>query len=908
VFLSTGASATARLLAATDVTVGDIELTLGQVSITATGSILDADPLSSGANDADQDVTSASLRLNAGAGIGASVNHLETTVGTLSASAAGASGVFVLEANDLVVGDVTVTVNRVKTDGAVTGSTQTDALQSDVRTTGGNGSIVLRTTAGSIVLNDGTASADGTAVSAHGSGSVRIEAVAGSVTAQANADIRSGTGDITVRAGQSISLGGNADVMTASTGTVSLNAVAGTLTMDGTSNVTATGSSARLRAQGDITLGNVAATNVSVDSDGGSVINAANSTTNVTAAALRLQAQGGIGAASRHLSTSVGTLTALAATGAIYVTEADGVTVGDVAVTVREFNADATTTNVEDVAQSDLTTGANGNVVLVATLGDIVLNEGTATGTGLAVSAHGSGSVRLEAVAGSVTAGAAADVRSGTGDITVRAGQNVTLGQGTDIATAAPGTVSVRANSGALTMAGSASVSASGSSAVLWAAGDVTLGQVVATAAAVTSSAGALVNATGSTTNVTAQSLRLEAAGAVGTATRPITTSVDTLSASGAGVYVQEENGLTIDTVVVDVREFPASGGSPVTVPGTAQSGVSSSGDVGLVVSAGNLVLNDGADGDGAAVRGTGSGELSLSAPAGNVVVAASVLAGQGTVDIQAGTHLNVGAGATISGAGGVSLGADTGAVTMAGTSTVTAANGEVNVQAATTVTLGQVSASDVQVATESGQGVSASAPVQANQVVVSSLGPTQGSSDQPLRVTPVAGSDGSAARAEVYAPSGMVYRMKTWGGEVQFVVVVDGRPHVQLVSTSTAIQASGTSGLGGGGAGPLSASRALSMPGTRSASVAGGQSDWAASAGGRLSALQSATSADVRRLGSADVTWDGDVRVSAGGEVDADGLGRSFTLGLPAAQPWSAGALAGQSGDFNYWAETLTF
>jgi hypothetical protein len=55
-------------------------------------------------------------------------------------------------------------------------------------------------------------------------------------------------------------------------------------------------------------------------------------------------------------------------------------------------------------------------------------------------------------------------------------------------------------------------------------------------------------------------------------------------------------------------------------------------------------------------------------------------------------------------------------------------------------------------------------------------------------------------------------------------------------------------------------------------------------------------------------VTWDGDVRVSAGGEVDADGLGRSFALGLPAAQPWSAGALAGQSGDFNYWAETLTF
>ena len=79
-------------------------------------------------------------------------------------------------------------------------------------------------------------------------------------------------------------------------------------------------------------------------------------------------------------------------------------TVGDVSVTVTEFNVDATTTTVPAQAevQSDLTTGANGDIVLVATLGGVVLNEGTATGAGLAVSAHGSGSVRLEAVAGDV--------------------------------------------------------------------------------------------------------------------------------------------------------------------------------------------------------------------------------------------------------------------------------------------------------------------------------------------------------------------------------------------------------------------------------------------------------------------------------------------------------------------------
>ncbi|NDB19045.1 MAG: hypothetical protein EB027_07300 [Actinobacteria bacterium] len=176
VILSTGSAAAARLSAKTNITVGDIELAEGKVSITAlTGSIFDADPLNglTNDNDADVDVTSAQLRLWAGTAVGESVDHLETSVGRLSARAAG-GGIWLLESNDLMIDDVTVTVNRVRADGSVVGSTLTDALQSDVRTTGANGSIVLRTVAGSVTLNDGTASADDTAVSAHGSGNVLI--------------------------------------------------------------------------------------------------------------------------------------------------------------------------------------------------------------------------------------------------------------------------------------------------------------------------------------------------------------------------------------------------------------------------------------------------------------------------------------------------------------------------------------------------------------------------------------------------------------------------------------------------------------------------------------------------------------------------------------------------------------
>ncbi|WP_162525369.1 hypothetical protein, partial [Rariglobus hedericola] len=78
----------------------------------------------------------------------------------------------------------------------------------------------------------------------------------------------------------------------------------------GTATVVATGSSVRLRAEGNITVGNITATNVSIDTDAGSIINAAGSTKNVTATNLRLQANGAIGTNIRHLTTNIDVLTA----------------------------------------------------------------------------------------------------------------------------------------------------------------------------------------------------------------------------------------------------------------------------------------------------------------------------------------------------------------------------------------------------------------------------------------------------------------------------------------------------------------------------------------------------------------------------------------------------------------------
>jgi len=213
-----------------------------------TGSILDSD-----ADSTTQDIQSSGLKLNAAIGVGvlgASVNAIETTVTTLSARAT-SGGINVLEANELIVDDVTVTVQNVALDAT---SVNLDGVaQSDVVTTAGNGSIVLRATAGRITLKDsssgilaGLTNLIGKAVSANGSGNILLSAgtTGSSIEAQAGADIESTSGDISVVAANAITLGAGADILTGDTagspgtvGTIDLRALAGTVDLSTTSNL-----------------------------------------------------------------------------------------------------------------------------------------------------------------------------------------------------------------------------------------------------------------------------------------------------------------------------------------------------------------------------------------------------------------------------------------------------------------------------------------------------------------------------------------------------------------------------------------------------------------------------------------------------------------------------------------------
>ena len=250
--------------------------------------MLDADPLVGGTtDDADIDVTAVKLRLWAGSGVGLNTNHLETTVGTVSARATD-GGVYLRETDALVVDDVGLSVNRVAADATTSTSLSTDALQSDVRTTASNGNIVLRTNAGSITLNDGTVLAGGgvgtddQAVVAHGTGNVLIEAIGLLTDITANADVVSTSGNISVLAAQSVVFTGMADVRTTSTaaGSGSIDVVAGTdsVTQSVTSLYKTTGATGTIRvlAAVNITVGDIesAAGSVSLTATGGDVLDA----------------------------------------------------------------------------------------------------------------------------------------------------------------------------------------------------------------------------------------------------------------------------------------------------------------------------------------------------------------------------------------------------------------------------------------------------------------------------------------------------------------------------------------------------------------------------------------------------------------------------------------------------------
>lgn len=458
--------------------------------------------------------------------------------------------------------------------------------------------------------------------------------------------------------------------------------------MSNTSDAVATNSSIRLSAADDVILANIAGSNVSIVS-GGDIVNAAGSTKNVTAINLRLNANGEIGTASRHLTTNIDNISAISNNGSIFVTEDDGVTVTDVAVTVNGVIADASTTAVTDLNQSDLVTGSNGDIVLVATLGNITLEDGI-DNDDQSVSANGTGSILIDANGGSVTANA--DILSGIGQITLEGNADVNLSATVNVITASTGTVSFKAENGALTMDGTANVEATSSSARLMAEGSITLGNVTATNVSILSNA-AVINAAGSTKNVTATNLRIEAVNSIGVSGRHITTNIDNVSALSetGSIFLTEDNGAVVTNATVTVTEFNADATTTV-VTDLNQSDLvtSSTGDIVLVATLGNITLEDGIDADGAAVSAD-DGVILVQAVSGQITGNADVTTTMGALSILAlgDVIFNADADVSTTGNGTIDIQATNGVITFATDADQSAANGDVRLAANGNITLG---------------------------------------------------------------------------------------------------------------------------------------------------------------------------------------------------------------------------
>ena len=177
------------------------------------------------------------------------------------------------------------------------------------------------------------------------------------------------------------------------------------------------------------------------------------STMNVTATNLRLEADDAIGTAARHLTTTVTTISANS-TGTdaqgIYVTEADSDHRVDSisASATTAFNTDGSDQHaITDAAQADLVSGNNGDIVLT-TLGNgsIVINDGDSDGLG--VVANGSGNVRIDANGTDSDVTNNAQINSTTGHITVTAADALSILA--NITTATNGTVTLDAEGSSL--------------------------------------------------------------------------------------------------------------------------------------------------------------------------------------------------------------------------------------------------------------------------------------------------------------------------------------------------------------------------------------------------------------------------------------------------------------------------
>nr|WP_255719228.1 LEPR-XLL domain-containing protein [Pelomonas sp. P8] len=641
------------LQAGRDITIETLNAGIAGAALIAGGAILDGDA----AGDTETDITAGALRLTAGGDAGTPANALETSVTTLSGSAASLS---LAQVQALAVDRVTISLQRVGSNGGVT---PLELGPQEDLTTATGGALLLTVNSGDLTINAGTASPAHAVTSG---GALLLRAVTGSVAVKAGI---TAAGNASLRAGGDLSFNSAGNVTLA--GASSLDAEAGaSLTMADGAVFTSGSGSLRLAATLNLAIGALQ-TGGDVSLLARNITDAGGAETDITARALRVQSTGtgttqGFGTGAAPLQLQVATLAAsVAGTGAggFFAREVDALAVDAVGVSTTRVGADGSTTSVADAALSDLVSA--GNVVLV-TGGSLSLTDG-GNADGLAL--QSGGNVLLD-VTGDLSLGAA--LRSTSGVVSLLATGSMALNAGVAI-TRTGRTLDVQAG-GAVTMAPAATLAVVDAAIRVQAGGDLTLGGIASGLGQVSliSTGGSIVAASGHTgAEVSTASLRLSAAVGIGRADDRLETTVQRISAraAGGGIWLQEADGVTITDVAVSVRRVSATATTAASIDDATQSDLvttGGNGSIALATTDGNIVFADGtAPLDGRSVTADGTGTVSLKAGGATAFVnlPAGAIQQQGPVTIDSALKFD-GAVTVTAGQGG---GRGDGPVTISG-------------------------------------------------------------------------------------------------------------------------------------------------------------------------------------------------------------------------------------------------
>jgi hypothetical protein len=370
---------------------------------------------------------------NAVGALGNQFNPLRIAVSVL-AGFGGAGGLSLLENDHLEVGDVAVSVIR-----ATEGTSNATILdRRNGLVTGFNGSIVLRTTSGTITVAPPGESTAGVGVLANGSGNILLQAQGANSDVFLGANVQSGTGDVSILSPRNVSIGSTAVVLASGAGNLDVEATTGSVSMAVGAGVINVGGSGNVRfwANGDLTLTHVDAGSgaLSAISGTGRIADAGDAHVDIAGGSVRLWAPLGIGA-ENPLETSVQRVSAHAGSD-IRLIEQDSVSVGLTdAIRVRRVMETAVTRELIDGMQSDLVT-TNGGAILLQTInGSITLESNGSFGNPAAVSASGAGIVTLDAQGTGSDLVMFAGARSNMGNIQLSAARSVLQKTGATIST-----------------------------------------------------------------------------------------------------------------------------------------------------------------------------------------------------------------------------------------------------------------------------------------------------------------------------------------------------------------------------------------------------------------------------------------------------------------------------------------